>query len=298
MKLSYLKSVLPVFIFSSPLLMAEEYQSISSFDFKKLEYKHFDNKAYLLKSTYFFDKKSTLGPLDQFEYINKTSNVSGGYFDTDHTKTYVMGGEHFINKFLIGASYHYSDFDFHAYDNKTNEYGLKIGYLISDNLIVKANAKKVEIETDFSDDILLDSKSSENYYNFSISYNHHINESDYIGVTYNTDEDLDTQTISSKYFMAIDQSSYLTAGISYTKNVKFGSSLRNDDNDWAANLGYYFNDRTSAFVSYDDNDDYVIGAKHYFNNNYSVSVNYSANASSNELKDNLDIYGVNFTAQF
>ncbi|WDD98011.1 putative porin [Thalassomonas actiniarum] len=247
---------------------AEDYQSFSSVSYSDLDTKYNDSDAFSLDTRYYFDKKSTLGPLDEFEYINKTSNVFGSFVDTDFNKTFTLGGEAFIDKLLVGATYHYSDFDHGGSDDT---YSLSLGYLISDDFLVKV------VKDDNNDEYL-----------FSASYNHQINDSDYIGFTYSTDDDTDVQTLSSKYFTDLGQGRYLTAEVSF-------SDIDDADNDLAGRVEYFFNSHTSMAASYNDDDDYSVGAKHYFNKNYALGASYQSNTDSDI---DYDLYTIDFTAQF
>ncbi|WDE10786.1 putative porin [Thalassomonas haliotis] len=247
---------------------AEDYQSFSSVSYSDLDNKHNDSDAFSLATRYYFDKKSTLGPLDEFEYINKTSNVFGSFVDTDTNKNFNLGGEAFIDKLLVGATYHYSDFD---HGGNEDIYTLSLGYLVSDDFLIKA------VKHDNDDEYL-----------FSASYNHQINDSDYIGFTYSTDDDVDVQTLASKYFTDLGQGRYLTAEVSF-------SDYDDADNDLAGRVEYFFNSHTSVAGSYNDDEDYSVSAKHFFNKNYALSASYQSNT---EDHIDYDLYTIDFTAQF
>jgi len=262
---------LSALLLASTTAMAANYQTLGSINYLKLNNDVVHSDTYGASLRYFLNKKTSLGPLDEFEYINKTSNIYGGFGDGNNANAYQVGGELFVNKWLVGGSYNYLDKD----NGNDDAYSLKLGYLISDNLLVKAQAMHNNGDT---------------LYNFSAAYNVQLNNQDYIGFTYNTDDKFNAQTISSKYFAALGNNNFLTAGLSYTKNDNSGDDLM-------ASVGYYFTPNTSVSASYNDNDDYTIGAKHYFNKNYALGVGYSSNASANDIED-YDLYSVNFTAQF
>jgi len=262
---------LSALIFASTSAMATDYNSFSSINYLKLNNDTVNSDTYGASSVYFLNKKTTLGPLNEFEYINKSSNIFGGFTDGDNANAYQLGGELFIDKWLVGGSYNYLDKD----NGNDDAYSLKLGYLINDNFLIKAQATRNNGDT---------------LYNFSAAYNVQLNDQDYVGFTYNTDDKFDAQTVSSKYFAALGSNNYVTAGLSYTRND-------NSSNNLIASMGYYFNPNTSVSVSYDDDDDYTISGKHFFNKNYALSVGYSSNASTNDNED-YDLYSVNFTAQF
>jgi len=259
-----------LFIVSTSALAAN-YQSFNSINYLKVNTDTANSTSYGASSIFFLNKKTSLGPLNEFEYINKTSNVFASFADSDNANAYQLGGDFFVNKWLVGGSYNYLDTD----NNNDDLYTLKLGYLISDNFLVKAQATRNHGDT---------------FYNFSAAYNVQLGGKDYIGFTYNTDENFDTQTISSKYFTALGQNNYLSAGLSYTRND-------NSSNNLMASVGYYFNPNTSISAGYDNNDNYTISGKHFFNKNYALSVGYNSNASANDI-DDYDLYSVTFTAQF
>ncbi|WDE04307.1 putative porin [Thalassomonas viridans] len=257
-------------LLASAGLQAQEYQSISNAGYTKWDDSPSDEDAYSLGTKYYFKKKSTLGPLDEFEYINKTSNISANYLNLENSNDYHVAGELFMDQVLVGASYQYHDIEHGGSDDI---YSLSLGYLISDDFLVKAEAYRKDSHTD---------------YFYSASYNHQINDSDYFGFTFRTDEDFDARTLSSKYFKALGQDSYLTAGVSYRHNDDLGHSI-------AANAEYFFTSRTSIGGSYDDNDDYTVSAKHFFNTTYALEIGFKSNGREHV---DYDIYTIDFSAQF
>jgi len=271
MKLKPIAIIVPMFLLATTSVIAEEYQSFSSIEYSNVDSKH-SHDSTRVDTRYFFEKQQTLGPLDQYKYINTSTNVFGNYQHIGSADNYGLGGSYFINNFVIGGSYAYSDHKFGSSDH----FSARLGYLISEDLIVNAYANKTEgVDTDYS---------------FSASYNLKLEGKDYIGFTYSSDDDFDYQTLSSKYFHALEGGQYLVAGLTYQHNDDF-------DNDLSGNLAFYFNDKTSISASYNDDDDYSIGAKHFFNQNYALSVGYQSNAS-NDFWSDYDIYSVNFSAQF
>ena len=271
MKLKQLAIIIPSLLLSASSVMAQEYQSFSSIGYTNYDSKRsYDSTG--VGTRYFFEKQQTLGPLDQFKYINTSTNVFGNYSHTDNSDNFTTGGSLFIDNFVIGGSYSYSDYN----SGSSDHYSARLAYLISDDLIVNVYANKSEdVDTDYS---------------LSASYNHQLAGKDYIGFTYSSDDDFDHQTLSSKYFRALDGEQYLVAGLTYQHNDDY-------DNDLSGNVAFYFNDKTSISASYDDDDNYHIGAKHFFNQNYALSVGYQSNASDDAWSD-YDIYSVNFYAQF
>jgi hypothetical protein len=281
MKLKQLAIIIPSLLLSASSVMAQEYQSFSSIGYTNVDIADMhdanSDRKYSpdytnINTIYFFEKQNTLGPLDQLKYINTSSNVFGNYTHYDYVDNYNAGGDLFINNFVVGGSYSYSDQNSGSSDN----YSARLGYLISDDFIVNVYADK--------------SDGYDANYSFSTSYNHQLAGKDYIGFTYHSDDDFDHQTLSSKYFRALEGGQYLVAGVSYQHNDDY-------DNDLSGNVAFYFNDKTSISASYDDDDYYSLRAKHFFNQNYALGVGYSSNASNDPWSD-YDIYSVNFSAQF
>ncbi|SFD61035.1 putative porin [Pseudoalteromonas denitrificans] len=253
-------------------VIAAEYQSFSDVSYSRFDAKHSHSNFYGVSTRYFLDKRASLGPLNEFEYINTISNVSGHYSHSDNSDRYNVAGELFLNDFVIGGGYSYTDYDSSFINDSEKHYNANLGYLISENFIVHANAGKVD--------------GGKTNYNFSSSYNHQLNDKDYIGFTFNTDDDFDYRHLSSKYYKSLEGGQYLTLGLNYQNH-------RDSDNYLSGNINFYFNEKTSVFAGYDN---YTFGAEYFFNNNYSLNARYQSNASSH-LSD-LDIYSVNFTAQF
>ncbi|MBL4910477.1 MAG: putative porin [Alteromonadaceae bacterium] len=274
MKLVPQAIILPLLVLTTYSATATDYQSFISIGYSKFDNALSSSDSYGFSSTYFFDKRSTLGPLNEFEYINPISNVFAGYASGDWNDSYRLGGELFINNFLIAGSYHRIDAD-----NKkasVDNYDMSLGYLITDDFLVKVTANKVE-------DVNV-------FYQFNAAYNWQLNANDYIGFTYNTDENFDFHTFSSKYFVALAQEQYLTTSISYI-------FTNNGDDFWSVGANFYFNKNSSIFANYAENDIYSFGAEYYFNKNYALSVRYSSNSTDKKITD-FDVYSLDFIAQF
>ena len=270
MELKQLAVIIPGILLSTSSVIAQEYQSFSSIGFTKIDNLRSYNTT-AIDTTYFFEKKQVLGPLDQLNYINTASNVFGNYSHSDNSDNVSVGGSVFIDNLVVGGAYSYADYDSGSADN----YSARLGYLFSENFIVNAYANKSEgVDTD---------------YRFSASYNHQLTGNDYIGFTYSSDDDFDYQMLSSTYFRSLAGGQYLVAALTYQDNDDF-------ENDLGGNLSFYFNNKTSLSASYDDDDNFGIGAQHFFSQNYSLSLRYQSN-SSDELND-YDIYSVNVNAQF
>ncbi|MBZ9613178.1 putative porin [Rheinheimera maricola] len=273
-----LKYVLPVIAMaaSAAAAAAEEYQVFTGLQLTHLRFDYVDlqddilvnrtisDNGWQLDGRYFFDKKTTLGPLDQFEYINKVTNVSASFNRVFDNNAWTIGGEYFAENGLV-VSAGYSRFG----DENINQLGL--GYLVSNNFIVRAEA----IRADGSND-----------YRFSASYNHQLQGSDYVGFTAYTDDSLDYFGISGKYFASLNGDRFITAGITIEDND--GSSA------WAMAADYYFSKMTSVGLTYSKADDYSLNAKHFFTQNWAVEASFASNTDNDSMK----AYSLGITGQF
>ncbi|WP_105190835.1 putative porin [Pseudoalteromonas sp. T1lg48] len=264
--MKHLSIALASALFSS-FAFAQSYQSIST-----LEYADYDSNfdELLLNSKYYFDSKEVLGPLDQFEYINKATNVYGTVIDNDVFGSYSAGGEYFFDSFMIGASYGYFDYD-NGGDSDSNS--LSVGYLVNDDLLFKVD----RVDYEHLDAI----------YFFSGQYNHALNATDYIGFTAKFDDEFDYREVSAKYFKDLQHGNYLTVHASF---IDFEAG----DSYWQLGSSYYFSKATSAFVQFDEEDNYGFGAKHFFTTNFAVEAGYFNNWDDSDA----DTYYLKATAQF
>lgn len=251
-------------LLSSAAHAADSYQSISNLGYADTD----NNDTISVDSTYYFSPKSTLGPYDQFEYINKQSNVFGGYADDDFGDVTAIGGEYFVEDFMVGASYQNADY------NSNNEfYTLSAGYFFNPDLLAKVR--------------FVDKKDGDNVTLFSLAYNHMLNDTDYVGITVESDDDFDSRSVAAKYFIDLQQGNYLTVEGTFM-------SLDEADDQWNVETNYYFSKATSVFASYDKEDNYTFGAQHFINKNIGLKVGYGNNADDS---DN-DAYFANMRFQF
>ena len=251
-------------LLSSTAAAADSYNSISN-----LSYKDSDNDdTVAVDSIYYLSPKKTLGPYDQFEYINKQSNIYGAYADDDFSDTTLVGGEYFINEFVIGASYTNLDVG-----NHNEAYTISGGYFFNPDLLAKVT--------------LVENKDGEDFALFDLAYNHMLNSTDYVGVTVTADDDFDYRAVAAKYFIDLQQGNYLTFEGKY-------ESIDDAENQWVAETNYYFSKATSVFASYDKQDTYSFGAQHFINKNIGLKVGYENNADDS---DN-DAYFANMRFQF
>ncbi|MGS0496495.1 putative porin [Pseudoalteromonas sp. S1727] len=253
-------------LLSSAATAADNYQSISHLGYMDTD----GNDKVSIDSTYYFSPKTTLGPYDQFEYINKQTNVYGAYSDDDLNDVATIGGEYFLQDFVVGAEYSNNDFDA---GSSTDEIKLSAGYFFNPNLLLKAT--------------FIDVEDGENRVLFDLAYNHQLNSTDYIGFTVTSDDEFDYRAVNAKYFMDLKQGNFLTVE----------GTVSDDDNrssSWELESNYYFTKATSAFVTFNKNDDYTFGAQHFFNKNVGLKAGYGNNWDDSGY----DAYFANVSLQF
>ncbi|WP_019028383.1 putative porin [Colwellia piezophila] len=323
MKLSKLSklSALATLLLSNTVL-AQSYQSFSNLNYSQRNFTSNNstfNRTYksdsdniTLSSQYYFDERLTLGPLNEFDYINTLSNVylSAGHggsdsFSADKSQDYnqesswnsehysvSIGGEWITNSFIFGGSYSYrkashdgdfqlnSDSGSYSYENSSSYFSLKFGYLFTDNFVISAEA--------FDDD------DGGNLVTFNASYNWQLSGTDYIGFSYDVNEDFDYHQLSTRYFFGISTQSYLVLGVDYTlwDFEYFGT-----EDTWSVNSSYYYNDSASISASYGEEGNYSVSTNYFVNENYSLSAGYNS-ITDNKVIDKADGYFVGFSAQF
>lgn len=302
-------SGLVTFLLSNAVL-AESYQSFSAISYSHASYSansptdsfysKSDSNTFSLHSQYFFDEKETLGPLNEFDYINSSSSVSaslsnssgdhftssnGNIFDANtRSKNVRIGGEWITHNVILGASYSHHNSEAKGsgffYDNSDNNYSASLGYLLSDDLVIRANYN--------------DGGGGDDFFNYSASYNWQLAGTDYIGFSYGVDEDFDIHNLSTRYFFGIAEQSYLVLGGNYTLD---NSDNYFADNYWGLNASYYYDSKTSISASYGENDFYSVSGSYFINQNYSVQAGYHS-VDNSKFASESDGYFLSFSAQF
>lgn len=278
-----LKVLLPL-VLSSSVAFAEDYHSISDFDYTRSDFgtlvfagQRFttEQDLYTLSSTWYFDSKETLGPLNEFEYINKTSNIFGAWSQFDgsgsHAHQATIGGEYFAGNFLLGGSYTGLD----GPDGFTGT----LGYLFSDAFLISAEALKTE--------------GLDTHYLFNARYNHQLSGTNYIGFNFSTDDEFDVKTISSRYFTRLSGESYLAAEISYTL---FPNNI---EDLWTFEGDYYLNRRTSLGLGVAKDDTYSFDFTHFFTENVALKLSYATrDLDAQFIEGDFKSYSLGLTVQF
>ncbi len=257
-----IKALCLALVLTTPVF-AEEYQSITSIDYYDHEYGNNSLEVWGVSSVYFMNKRATLGPLDEFEFINTTSYISGGIYDSDFGSGAVIGGNYFFGSFKLGANF--------VDEEGLNE--MTFGYLFTDNFIVNIHAEK-----EFAD---------ETVFSISSQYKVALEGKDYMGFTFQADEEFDFPSVGMKYFSSLGEGTYLTAGLNYTDTPS--------DSYYAINAGYFFSEKTSLKAEYFEGGAKELTFKHFFNKNYALEIGFEE--SNDDLIDQESLH-LSFTMQF
>lgn len=290
--------------------LAESYQSFSALTYSQSKittnepvldsHSKWQSDNITLFSQYYFDEQLALGPLNEFNYINTSSNVyaaisnsntdsfssrSDGDFNWENSNNTVdVGGQWISHNFILGVGYSYTDYEntvaTYNYDNSDSYYSAELGYLISDDFVISAYYN--------------DGGDGDDFFAYSASYALQLAGTDYIGFTYDVDEDFDIHQLSARYFFGIAEQSYMVLGGDYTIDNRDNLI---DDDDWSVNASYYYDQRTSVSAFYGEGDYYGLGASYFINHNYSVQAGYNSVADDVDSFE-LDGYYLSVSAQF
>ncbi len=247
-------------------------------------------EAWNLNAQYYFDARPTLGPLAEFDFINQQSRISAGLFGVSGSRQYSLGGEYIMDSLVFSGTT--------AYDSDSSSEFTSIGfaYFINKDF-------KLSISRESNDGLggLFDS--DESVFNFGADYVYQMQGNDYVGVSYNTDEDFFLQSINTKYFTALSGGRYLT--IDATLNVFDDDFFSDERLDLGAS--YYFNDYTSIGAGFNligDDDSYSLFARHFFNKRSSILLSYTNNESESvsfgdeKIKIKSDSWNLSYVYQY
>lgn len=231
--------VFPLVLIASPAV-AEDYQLFTSASAVYQDVSERSDHGYRAYAQYFFERKTALGPLDQFEYINTVSNTSISAAHFGDNPSAIVSGEYFAEKVALSGSAHIVDGDYSSSI-------VSAGYLFSDDLIVRAHATRV--------------KGKDTGYALSASYNMQFGPSDYLGATLSVGDDFDSSSVDVKYFRAFHNGHYLAFNTSYYSNNSLG-----------VEASYYISDFTGFSLGTDEDEVLSAGVRHFFTPRFVVGI--------------------------
>ncbi|TMO87743.1 putative porin [Pseudoalteromonas spongiae] len=233
------------FLLSGLLMAATGVNAASYQSFNEFNYVNADNyDGFAFSSHYFFKPQAMIGVLDEFGYLNTDTNLYGSIHNFYDDNAYNIGGEYFLsnNVFITAGVAKQGDYD---------AFSAGAGYLINDDFKVSAR---------YSD---ADGQDGEVF--ARAEYNHQINRIDYLAFSFDTEVDLDSWELASRYFMALNSAQHLAVDASVTET----------GNDIVTRVfgTYYLNQAISAGVGVNDGK-FEVKAKYYTDANFAFSIGY------------------------
>ncbi len=245
------------------LAAAETYQFFGGLGFEDTDADNSEMKT-LLDAKYYFSGQDTVGPLDQFSYIDDTSEIHASVTSQDDSDVVKLGGSYYFDRFAIGADY--TDYD-GFYETRLNA-----GFFILNNFKATLGYTMPEEGDDVAD--------------FGLEYDHAINDSDYIGFSFGyTDYEESLIELSTKYLNAFDNGQFFVFEAAYADA---------EDSAFEASAKWYVNKNTGFEFGADDQDFMYIGATHFFNTNFAVDVMVGQDDSG---ADAVTVYGIEAVLQ-
>ncbi|WP_018016375.1 putative porin [Teredinibacter turnerae] len=288
---------------------AEEYQFF--LDAHAIDYERAPDTidSWGINTTYYFDKKNSLGPLNEFSYINTSSfvftNIRGSNETSWNEDLLSAGGMWNSGKLTLGGTATVVNSDSQSGYNS----GIaSIGWFFTDNLYGKVDYHDID--------------DAESYTTASLAYDYHLSGNDYIGSTISYSEAPygfdDSWFWNGKYFNDMGGRYLILSG---------GFSLHGSVDAATVSAAYYFNKRTGVQLSYaneeskilsysdesgwfnessEERDKYVASIVHYFNTNTSLTLSYEQAESEISFHSNSDLnysdtektYQIEFGLQF
>jgi hypothetical protein len=242
-------------------LSAEEYITFMNLGHSNVDIGDQSYSTNYVMIDYNFVSQETIGPLDQFDFINTTSYVYGGLFESEGTNAYTFGGAYYAGPLIIGGS-------FANAEGSSSQKSLSLGYLINSDFVVNVSANDDEFGTD---------------YTLSTAYTHRLSGNDYVGFSYATDEEFDYHSFGVSSLAALANGQFIHAQL----NVNHFDG----DSNWNIGGSFYFNHASSVGVSVDDDSDFTFSGQHHFTKNIALQ------ASIGE-SDFADMFNLNLTVKF
>ena len=213
-----------------------------------------------LSSLYYFAPQQHTGVWDDFGYLDTDTNIKLDYYKSDNDNNFGLFGEGFYGNWFVTIE--------HSDLSEADNFSAGIGYLFADSLKVSMRLEEF--------------KTFDTIYCFKGQYNHQLNDTDYVGFTIETDDEIDVWELSSRYFAHVNNGSYFAVDVSYNDN--------NVDSTISGIASYYFS-RHFALGAGANDSNLLLEAKYFINSQYYFTANYNA------LEEG-DLYSVKFAAQF
>ena len=239
---------------------SETRQWFNSIQYTTLENTGYDYDTMYLSSHYYFAPQQNSGVWDDYGYLDTDSNIKLDYSNNDLANSFAVFGEGFYGNWF--ANLEFSDL------SETDDYSVGVGYLFADDLKVSVQMQEFEnIDT---------------IYRFTAQYNYQLNDSDYLGLTADTDDELEIWSLSTRYFAHLNADSYLAVDVAYHYNNfnPYITSLAN----------YYFNRHVAVGAGVADSK-LLLEAKYFIDSQYYFTANFFDRADG-------EVYSIKFVAQF
>lgn len=293
MRLCLIAGLIGTTIFGAfaPTVQANSYETFTSFGVSKLDTATYDSTSWNVDSTYYFDKKKSLGPLNEFAFINSTNYLAGGYSKFEDSNSLSIRGEIFKGDWSFAAGVDSSTSDYFDSDSKK----ASVGYFIMPNLLVDVTHFRLTSETNGT---IVSPKIEYKSTTISAKYVYSLQGSDYVGVSGGYTNNNKVVYTSVKYFRALQNDRYLSLGAGVSDGEDMSSTV-------SVSGQYYFNNMTSIGGSVSKQGDYdgtSVEFNHFFNDNWSVSMSWSdAQYETDSMGNTIgsyDVMAVNVGAQF
>ncbi|HEY7773953.1 MAG TPA: putative porin [Marinagarivorans sp.] len=245
---------------------AETYQLLSKIGVTDTDQEGSD-ASILANGTYYFSGQETVGPLDQFAYIDDTTNIRAVVESNDAADQFQIGGSYYFDRFAVGL-------DYYDYDGSSKT-RLHADYFFADNF----KASFAYNMPDEGDDVA----------ELNLQYDHSINEQDYIGFTLSyIDYEDALVSLSSKYLNGFENGQFLV----------IEANVASSDGDTAveASAKWYLNKHTGFIFGANDDDYMYIGATHFFNTNFAIDA--TIGQDEDFFGDSYKVYNLSAVLQF
>ncbi len=252
------------------------YKTISTLSYFQTEAGYYNIDSVTAGTTYYFNPRHTVGPLNQFAYISRDNfiRVSGSTSDysydppRDHNNSTDLDlrvyGEFFIKNWHLGAGYsrYKVEYDSIDYENESHQLELDVGYFVRENLFLYVNN-------------YIDADDGRSFHLLAARYEHKLNESDYLGISAATNEEFEYIQLNSKYFRKLSNGGYLVPTLSASFYEGGGTSF-------GTGVDYYFNKMTSIGGRWNDSNSVTIRVNHFFNQHFNLGASYRFNTSDSD----------------